>query len=312
MNPELVLCLVLLGTFGLINLLLSSLVALAWRAGLIRIATTSADLLTVRLLPVAGGVLIVLTVVLPAFLRYEPQQEREAIGPWLVMLAAYALASLAHGIWRGWRACSSARTLLKNCGPARRLVVDNGREVRVVDVAEPIVAAVGAWRPRIVAAESVASACSPEEFRQVIAHEAAHISTRDNLKLLLLIVAPDALAWTPLDAALTDSWRAAAEREADRRATGDDPHRRVALASALVKVARLLNASDRVRCALNIAVALDDVPERVCELLEPPPHPLPPRVVHALAACAFLVPVVAPPLYTLVHQLVELLVSLGL
>lgn len=311
MNAELVLCLVLLATFGLAAASLSSVLALAWCAGLTRSATTSAELLALRLFPVAGGALIVLTVVLPAFLSYEPHRASEAAGPWLLMLSACSLGSLVHGIWRGWRACGAARALLKDCGPARRSIFENGREVRVVETAQPIVAAVGAWRPRIVAAESVASACSPEEFLQVVAHESAHISTRDNLKLLLLVAAPDALAWTPLHAALTRRWRAAAEREADRRATGDDPHRRVALASALIKVARLLKAGERVR-PLLMSIASDDVPGRVRDLLHPPRHSCRPRVVYALAGCALLIPAVAPPLYGLVHKLVEGLVSLGL
>jgi beta-lactamase regulating signal transducer with metallopeptidase domain len=202
--------------------------------------------------------------------------------------------------------------LLRNSGPCSRRIVENGREVHLVDIAEPLAAVIGAWDPQIVTAESVRSACSQNEFQQVIAHEAAHIHARDNLKLLLLVAAPDALAWTPLGSTLVDRWRAAAEREADQRAAGDDPHKRVALASALIKVARLVSSSDRAHRALSIPAAMDDVPGRVRQLLEPPAHPVPERILHAVVACMLLIPVAAFPLYGLIHELIELLVRFGL
>ena len=312
MSPALLLCLVLLATFGLASLLLSSLVALAWRAGVRQIRATSADLLTLRLLPVAGGLLVAFTVVLPAFLSDEPPHQREAAGPLLFMLAVFSLVCLARGISRGWHACVAARALLNNYGTADRRIVESGQEVRLVDVTEPLTAVVGVWYPRIVTAESVRSICSQDEFRQVIAHEAAHIHARDNLKLLLLFATPDALAWTPLGATLTNRWRAAAERDADQYATGDDPAKRLALASALIKVARLFNTGDWSRPALRMPIAVDDVPSRVRQLLGPSVKPCPARLVQALACCALLTPVVALPLYALVHDLVEWLVRFKL
>src|SRR5262249_50092270 len=141
--------------------------------------------------------------------------------------------------------------------------------VEVVDVPNPIVGVIGGWRPRVVAAECVISVCSHDEFRQVVAHEAAHVSTRDNLKLLLLLACPDALAWTNLGAALTERWRTEAEFAADQRATGDDPQKRLELASALIKVARLVDPGRCSRHALTMSVAVDDVEGRVRELLTP-------------------------------------------
>jgi beta-lactamase regulating signal transducer with metallopeptidase domain len=173
------------------------------------------------------------------------------------------------------------------------------------------VALVGAWRPRIVAAESVRVACDGEEFRAVLAHEAAHLAARDNLKLLLLTAAPDALAVTPLGATLIERWRAAAEREADQRATGGDPGRRLALASALIKVARLVKSREAPSPALGMPVARDDVPERVRALLAPPARPMRARVLMVLAAWALLMPLVALPRYALLHDLIERLVGLG-
>ncbi len=309
MNPAVVLALVLLATYAVLALGLSALAVLAWQAGLERARATSLDFLAVRLLPSAGALLIALTVVLPAFLAFEPRHEQEAAGPWLWLLAMLAGAALVGGICRGWRAVRAARALLRCCG-ADPHGAGTGPAVHVVDCAEPLVAVIGAWRPRIVASESVRAACSGEEFRAVLAHEAAHVAARDNLKLLLAIAAPDPLALTPLASRLTERWRTVAECEADQRATGGDDERRLALASALIKVARLRGCTRR-GAALAMPVAADDVPGRVRALLELPPRPMRARVFLALAGGALLLPLLALPCYAQLHELIEQLVHLG-
>jgi len=309
MSPAVLLGLVLLATFGLAGLMLSGLVALAWRTGLERLSATSVDLLGLRLLPSAGALLLALTVVLPAFLSFEPHREREAAGPLVMVLAALAAAGLAGGIWRGWRACRAARALLDCCRPGEDSI---GREtVHVVEAAEPLVAVIGAWRPRIVTTALVKAACNAEEFRAVLAHEAAHLAARDNLKLLMLLAAPDALALTPVAAALTERWRGAAECEADQRATRGDSERRLALASALIKVARLVKSRSAPHPALSMPVAADDVPARVQALLAPPAPHARGRILAALLGGALLIPLLALPRYALLHELIEQLIALG-
>jgi Zn-dependent protease with chaperone function len=311
MNAALILGIVLLATFGLVALLLAGLVATAWHAGLSRARLASADVLALRLFPVVGALVFAVAVVLPAFLRFEPHQDREAAGPLLQCLAAFALLTLGHGIWRGWRAWAAARSLLQQCCRAKRWVSENGQRVRVVDVADPVVGVIGSWRPQVVAAECIIAACSSDEFRQVVAHEAAHISARDNLKLLLLLACPDALAWTALGRALSERWRSAAEFAADQHATGDDPHKRIALASALVKVARLFHTRQGARLALTMSVALDNVEDRVRQLLAPP-HVVSGTISKLLPTFALVMPVVVLPLYAFIHELIEALVRFGL
>ncbi|HWW32855.1 MAG TPA: M56 family metallopeptidase [Steroidobacteraceae bacterium] len=309
MNPAVLLGLVLLATFSLVSLMLAALLALAWRAGLAHLRATSLDLLALRLLPSAGALLIALTVVLPAFVGFEPHREREAAGPLLIVLAVLAVAGLTAGIWRAGRAVRAARALLERCRPGPDRI---GHEaVHVAETSEPIVAVIGAWRPRIVATESVRAACSGEEFRAVLAHEAAHLAARDNLKLLLLTAAPDALALTPLAAALAERWRTAAECEADQRATGADSERRLALASALIRVARLMQSRGAPQPALGMPVAADDVPGRVRTLLAPPTPNSRARILAVLTAGALLLPLLALPCYALLHELIERLVGLG-
>jgi hypothetical protein len=310
-NAALMLGIVLLATFGLVALVLAGVVALAWQMGLSRVRLASVDVLALRLFPVIGALLFAVTIVLPAFLSFEPHRDREAAGPLLLGLGALALLTLAHGVWRGWRAWAAARSLLRRCGRATRSVVENGQIVQVVDVAEPVVAVIGGWRPQVVAAECIITACSRDEFRQVVAHEAAHVFARDNLKLLLLLACPDALAWTAVGRALSERWRTAAEFAADQCAAGDDPNKRVALASALIKVARLFDTGQRGPQTLAMPVAMDDVEGRVRQLLAPA-HAASGTISKVLGCFALLMPLVVLPLYALVHELIETLVNFGL
>ncbi len=311
MSPRVTLCLVLLAAYGLIAALLSGLVAVAWRVGLARVLATADEVLALRLLPSAGAGLVTLGVVLPAFLLNEPAHDSEQLGWLLAALALFALAMLADGIRRGCHAWWEARTLSRRCNPVDRYVAEDGRQVDIVDVAEPIVAVLGAWRPRIVAARRVVTACSVTEFRQVVSHEFAHVSARDNLKLLSLVVSPDPLGWLPTGAALTKHWRAVAELEADERATGPDTRKRVALAGALIKVARLALGSAPPLPALTMPVVGDGVEGRVRQLLLPPAPVARGAAARGLLAFALPVPALAVPFYASIHHWIEALVVCG-
>jgi Zn-dependent protease with chaperone function len=300
--------LVLAGVYGLTSLVLSAGVAVGWHAGLERRGSTSGELLALRLLPSVGAAFLTLTIVLPAFCLYEPRHETEQAGPLLVALTLLALLGAGHGVLRGWRAWAATRALLSSCGLSGRGEGIAG--VDIVDVPEPLVAVVGGWRPRVLAAHCVRAACSDEEFRQVLAHEAAHVASHDNLKLLLLLISPDVLAWMPAGNALTKRWRAAAELEADARASGGDPCKRVALASALIKVARLSSGAPHRSAVLSMPVAFDDVQGRVCALLAPP-SPVRSLDARALIAGTLMIGVAAALPYGLIQELVESLVAFG-
>ncbi len=76
-----------------------------------------------------------------------------------------------------------------------------------------------------------------------LAHELAHHDSRDNLKRVLVACSPDLLDVWPSGRALERRWRAAVEFAADARAVAGSQTRAVALASALLKVARLAPAA---------------------------------------------------------------------
>jgi Zn-dependent protease with chaperone function len=303
------LCLVLMAAYGLASLLLTIALAGVWYSRLERRRAAARELFALRLLPSAGAAILTVTVVLPAFLIYEPIHESEQAGPLLLVLVLVAVAVVGHGISRGWRAYAAAAALLRVCGAPDRGALPGKPTVQLVDVQEPIVAVVGAWRPRILAARCVSLACDAEEFRQIVAHEAAHVASHDNLKLLLLLASPDALAWMPAGHALIARWRAAAELEADAAATGADPHKRVALASALIKVARLLTGVEFP--ALCMPVAFDDVQGRVRRLLAPPSRSPETLDEDWLMTGVLSIAVLAVPLYDRVQELLEAMVAFG-
>jgi hypothetical protein len=307
------LSLVLAAVYALTCVLLSLGVAVSWHAWVQYRRASARELLSMRLAPAVGAAFLTLAVALPAFLMHEPDHESEPAGPLLVALAVLAFAAAGHCIVRGWRVWAATRALLRRCGRATGSHAGAGTTVDIVDLPEPFAAVVGAWRPRILAAACLRAACSDEEFRLVIAHEAAHGSAHDNRKLLLQILSPDALAWMPAGAALTERWRAAAELDADARASGGDPRKRLALASALLKVARLSMEMTRARSlALSLPVAADGVAERVRVLLAPMPAAAPIRLTpKRMAAVGLSIVVVSLPLYGLVQAAIELLVRFG-
>ncbi len=310
MSFDVTLTLVVLASFGLANLLLSGLLALGWRLGLMARMVRADAILGVRLVPAVGSALLALTIVLPAFLRDEPPHAHDRPGALLIVSATLAVLALVDGLRRGWRAWRAARQWVAAEAPLERSAAAPA-EVSVINVSEPVVALVGGWRQRIVAARCVEAACDSEEFRQVIAHEAAHRDARDNLKLLAVLSMPDVLAWLPAGRALTAQWRAATELEADERASGTDARKRVALASALIKVARLTLERGRPPQPARLSGRFGGLEHRIRRLLAPSPGGTRAFPGRRIASSALLVPLLAMPLYALVHRVIEVLVAFG-
>lgn len=304
------LTLVVLASYGLASLLLCGLLALGWRLGLFARVMRADAILGIRLVPAVGSALLALTIVLPAFLRDEPPHAHDRPGALLIGSAALAVLAFADGVRRGRRAWRAARELVRDSALLERSAAAQA-DVSVINVAEPVVALVGGWRQRIVAAQCVAAACDSEEFRQVIAHEAAHRDARDNLKLLAVLSMPDVLAWLPAGRALTAQWRAATELEADERASGADPRKRVALASALIKVARLTVERGRPPRTARVSGRFGGLEHRIRRLLAPSPGGARAFPGRRVMTSALLVPLLAMPLYALVHRVIEVLVAFG-
>jgi beta-lactamase regulating signal transducer with metallopeptidase domain len=237
-----------------LRLLVVSLAAFAW-AGIAGaavagwlwrrpFAASPADragrLFCIRLIPIGLAVLSA-TLAIVSFVLFEPRGLHEttgwilaglaALGAALIVSTAIRSAGVARASRRTWRAWMET---------AEPILVD---EIDVpafaVNTPFPVVAVVGFWRPRLVIARSVLSACTPGEVRAILRHERHHLDRRDNLRRAVLALAPDVLGVLPASARLLRAWHEATEEAADDFARRTDEKAGVVLAQALLKVARL-------------------------------------------------------------------------
>jgi Zn-dependent protease with chaperone function len=229
---------VLLGLawFAILNIVLSVMTWMIARGASSRGTSSSAGMLaTLRLLPSAVSALLVMTVFLPVHWRFEPTQADEAFGVLLGSLAALSVALLMRSGYRTARVLALARQL---CSSIRRSAILNGVRTFEVD-GLPGVSLSGVIRPRILLGPHIRAALTPPELEAAVSHELAHQRSRDNLTRLAMYCAPDLLAWSGAIRRLEARWRAEIEYLADARAADGNDARALALASALVKVARM-------------------------------------------------------------------------
>ncbi len=229
---------VLLGLawFAILNVVLSVVTWMIARVATGRGTSLSASTLaTLRLLPFVVSALFVLTVFLPVHWRFEPTQADEAFGVLLGSLAALSVVLLMRSGYRTARVMRLARQLSSGI---RRSAILNGVRTFEVD-GLPGVSLTGVIRPRILLGPHIRAALTPPELEAAVSHELAHQRSRDNLTRLAMYCAPDLLAWSGAIRRLEERWRAEVEYLADARAADGNDAKALALASALVKVARM-------------------------------------------------------------------------
>ena len=233
--------------YAVISSVLALLVGVAWRAGYLTRkqaapASRANQLVALRITPSVLGFLLSVGVVLPVFLAFEPIRDYEPVGPIPIVLAAIGLLVVSAASCVAARAAFADAPLKQqwlrsatalDIGPAA------GVPAYVVDAPSPMVALVGVFSPRLVAARTVIDACSAEELAAIVAHERGHLHAHDNFKRWLLACAPDVMRWTRAHESIVAAWRDAAEYAADDAATRGQEEARVDLAALLLKIARL-------------------------------------------------------------------------
>jgi Zn-dependent protease with chaperone function len=241
MTVEVRILLVALAVFagtGLIVAMLVPFVGVYWVKG--TAAQRASRLSDLRLLP-SMTALTASAIVAAAFLAFEPQWDGEDVGVVLPLLAAFATLLLGTAAWRGVQLIRTTRAAIGEWLRTAEPVSLPGISVRAYAISHefPIVSVVGLHRPRLIIARSVLNSCSDAELRAMLAHEQGHIDRRDNLRRLLISIAPDILNWLPISETMFAAWREAAEEAADDEAVKCGADGRARLAAALVKVARL-------------------------------------------------------------------------
>jgi len=301
-----------LGWFGAVNVAIAAAAVIAARRAARRERSGSAAFwLGLRLLPAAASTVFVGVLFVPSYWTYEPRSV-EDLDVTLALLALATLSCICAAAVRGCAAWRRARQRTRAwLRLARPLDVDSAIPVYEIPIHTPMMALVGVMRPRLIVTRGVVSALTIDELRAGVAHEIGHLRAWDNLKRLAMVAAPDVLAATRIAATIQARWASAAEHAADR-AAGCDSESRCALASALVKVAKLTPTATPIAEPISTLVGGGDIASRVQRLLDddaPAPPTLSARRPWMSLAIAAAFAIAYGPLLRLVHEATEVIVN---
>lgn len=299
--------------FLIVNVALSAAIAIAVRFMPRPRSGTPGFWLTLRLLPALAAVGFVLAVFVPSYLEFEPRESVEAFDVMRLAIAALGAAIVVAAIARAWTAWSRVaqrtRSWMRLAQPLA--LAETTLPAYAIDVDRPLIALVGLFRPTLLITRGLIDALTPAELSAVVAHEIGHVRSFDNLKRLAACAAPDVLRWLGAASTLEQRWMSAAEHSADRLAGRDSAETRCALASALVKVARLTSVPP-VLDHVSTLISGGDITSRVEALLTdreaPPLRVRRPLRYGLLAAAAIAVAAGYLPVLHSVHEVTEILV----
>ncbi|MGH9703177.1 MAG: hypothetical protein ACRD4K_07365 [Candidatus Acidiferrales bacterium] len=233
-------------SFFLIHIGLSLIVWLCARP-MIRLAermrprSATTFLFISRMIPAGLSLLLVLALCVPSYLWLEPESVAERIGFACVSAALLGFAIWSIAIARSlWAAVKSLR-YTRQCRQAARETTWVGEfwPAFVVERETPLLALTGVIHTRLLISRGVVSALTASQLDAALRHENAHRISHDNLKRLLLLLAPDVLQFSKFLTSVDRAWTRLSEWAADDHAAGEDSRRALSLAGALVRVARM-------------------------------------------------------------------------
>ena len=301
--------------FG-VGVIVTMLAPRAIRSSLrLRPSLAARRLLILRLAPAGVAIFVVIFFCIPSYLWLEPFAVEQ------VDLPCFGLAALALAAWgfssaraaRGWH--DSVR-YLRACRSAGRetSLLPNHAPVWLTDHAGPAVALAGILRPQVVVSRAAAGALTPQQLDAALLHERAHAQSRDNLKRLVMLLAPSVLPLHRASAAVEAAWRRSAECAADDRAVAGDPLRALSLAEALLRVSRLEHEAYLPSLVTCLSTPGDHhLSTRVDRLLNPAQTSavLPRRIPRPLSmafSVGLLTTLLAPSSLRVIHRLLERLI----
>lgn len=296
--------------------LISSLVVVLLAPHAIRAAQglsprhASRRLLTLRLLPFGLSISVVVGLCVPSYFFFEPERIDERVGAACLLLALMGAVLCVSAFSRGIRAVSVSHLFARRCRRTGREVVLTGNNAPaiLIEGSAPFLALSGIIRPRLMVSEGVVNALTEEELSIALGHERAHQGFRDNLKRLCIFLTPGIFPLLHGFRELERSWISFAEFAADEAAVVGDTRRSIALASALVQVARLGNASGVSPIAVSFLEDVSDLSARVDRLLLTSPTVYSPRQIswRTVGSVAILAGCFAPLVFRLsTFQLVQ-------
>ena len=229
----------------------------------------AAMVLALRMAPLAIGALLVVGLCVPSYLQLEPLNAVEPVGFTCLAAALLGIAIWTNSIGRAIRAARRSLRYVRQweCTASKTRVAGEQDPVWVVDGMSGLVAVTGIVRPRLVISRPVLKELSREQLAVALRHERAHQKSRDNLKRLAILLAPDLVPFARGFGTLDRAWTRFSEWAADDRAAAGDPRLSLSLADALVRVARLA-AGAQPSCLVSTLLANSgDLKERIDRLL---------------------------------------------
>jgi hypothetical protein len=261
---------VCLASFFAINLALSALVRVFVpfsldRAERMRARSAANLVLGLRLFPSLLAAALVVALCLPSFISFENERGAEQVGIPFLIAAALGASVWIVSLARGVRAVVSARRFIERC--SMQLPV-HPNSVWVLESGTPLVGLAGLLKPRVIVSRCVAQALNADQLAAALHHENAHRDSSDNLKRLLLLVAPDVFPGLNLLRSFDRAWVHFSEWAADDCVVGNDPRLSLPLAEALVRVARLGSAHQPSALMSAFVLPNDNISQRVGRLLD--------------------------------------------
>ncbi|HJY29539.1 MAG TPA: M48 family metalloprotease [Pyrinomonadaceae bacterium] len=247
-------------------------------------ARTRAEILFVmRIGPPVLAIIAVVVFMIPSYLAYEPHATAESVSWKLGLLATFSAIGVGLAIWRGLRSWLATRSLLNDWLAASTRVELESITVPtfILQHSFPIIAVVGALRPRLFIANHVFESLSHEELVAALAHEYGHLAAGDNFKRSVMRVSRAALLIIPCGRSLDRAWSDASESAADEYAAQKSSLVALNLASALVRIARMIPKGQHQILPASVSGFLangDDLPgvkgrvRRLVELANADPH----------------------------------------
>jgi beta-lactamase regulating signal transducer with metallopeptidase domain len=275
-------------------------------------------LFLLRIFPLALTLLAVLAFCIPSYLWLEPEATGEKVGMLCALMALLGVALWVPALRRVIGAVRGTNRYLSNCERHGRRITMPGEDSPALLLADraPVLAVAGIFRQRLLISRRVLHELSSEQRQAALRHEHAHRSSGDNLKRLLILLAPDAIPFVATFNGLERAWSKFTEWAADDEATEGDPERALTLASALVRVAKMGSRPRANVLSCSLVGGSRELSERVDRLLRPQPKPDKPvkEMIRLLGGAGTLVAAAValitlwPGSLSLVHQALEHLV----
>lgn len=274
-----------------------------------------------RLFPAFASAILVGAFLLPAYFLYEPFATNEIVGFKLAVPALFSVFCLSFAFYRAAQSWLATRRLMANWFSQAEKIEIGDRSVPVFRIRHkfPVLAVVGAFKPRIFIAEQVFETLTDAEIRAAIAHEKGHLAARDNLKRAALRFCGDLFVF-PFNRKFDRVWAENAELAADEYAANSvGKNGAVDLAATIVKISRLVPLGMKPGLPAGLFLVEEncgDINSRVRRLINSPENRIAPKRPAFkfnfnfcfLLACSLFAALVSAfdiPLYQKVHQAVE-------